>query len=570
MKKWMMAFVIFFIAFAFVGCDITTTTTTKTDATSSSSLSLTIDEEDVNQDTITSDDTVTFTVTDVSTLNELANVSGSTVTITSAGVYEITGTSDNAKIIIDASGQDVITLILNNADLTAQNGAVIEVVQADKLILTLAQDSSNVLSDTTSVDHNAVIETADDLTINGYGSLTIDANYNNAIDANDSLTIVSGNLIIEAKNNGLNVNDDLMIQSVNMSIVCGNDGIQVENLDNDTLGNLVIEGGVFSISAYGDGMYASNVIAIYSGTFTIASGVNNTNVDSVSGKGVKATNGINILGGDFTVTSKDDGFHANSDFYIQGGNLTISSSDDGIHADETLIISGGTINITKSYEGIESLNVIIQGGNISLVTSDDGINCAGGADSSSNFFDPNQITTGALLEITGGYLYINALGDGLDSNGSISMSGGTVLVSGPTSTNNGAIDFNGTFTMTGGVLVAAGSLGMAQNVSSISNQASVLINLTSAVTSSLTLKNTSGDLIVYFQPAKTYQTIVISSPMIQNGGSYSLYLGCSASGNVDTHNYSASATISGGSLYQTFTLTSAIYSLGSSGTFPRR
>jgi len=579
-KKAFLLFFLLLISIIVIGCDylpIATTMDAQVTSTSPSTVTtsntMTLDEEDENVSTLVSDEVVTFNETGISSSNDLVSIDGNSVSIDQAGTYYLEGSSSDTVISIDVSSNELVTLVLNDVNLTSLSGAVISVINAKKVIITLSEGSTNTLSDSSlSSSHSGVIESNDDVTINGYGTLVIHANKNNGIDADDDLTIVSGSLQITSVNNGINVNNDCLIFDGNIAITSRNDGIQVENLDNTALGNLVIENGMFTISSYGDGMSASNVIAIYDGTFTISSGVNNTNVTLVSGKGIKATNGINIMGGTFVVTSKDDGFHANSDFYISGGNLTISTNDDGIHADDTLTVSGGIINILKSYEGIESYSVVITGGEIHLIASDDGINCANGVDSSGTFpFDPrNTTSSGATLTIQGGYIYVVSSGDGLDCNGSITMSGGTVIVCGPTETMNGAIDYDSSFTLTGGTLIAVGSYGMAQNASTSSTQASVLMTLSSTTSSKLALLDSSGYLICYFEPVKNYQTIVISSASLTVGSTYQLYLGGSMSASdVSNDGVAFSGNYTLGTLSQTFTMTTKIMSVGSGSTIPR-
>jgi hypothetical protein len=151
-----------------------------------------------------------------------------------------------------------------------------------------------------------------------------------------------------------------------------------------------------------------------------------------------------------------------------------------MHADMTLTVNDGTLNISQSYEGLESAAIVINGGDIQITASDDGVNVAGGNDSSSTegrlgqdaFSDSGQY----LLTINGGNLVVDAGGDGLDSNGSIVMSGGQVIVNGPTNDGNGPLDYNGTFTISGGFIVAVGSSGMAQTTSDSSSQYSLLYN----------------------------------------------------------------------------------------------
>lgn len=104
--------------------------------------------------------------------------------------------------------------------------------------------------------------------------------------------------------------------------------------------------------------------------------------DSTSIKGIKAVGDLVINGGDFTIDSADDSVHSNTSVTINGGTYEITSGDDAFHADETLTITAGKINITESYEGLEGLSIEIQGGDIVLTASEDGLNAAGGTDQS--------------------------------------------------------------------------------------------------------------------------------------------------------------------------------------------
>ena len=216
-----------------------------------------------------------------------------------------------------------------------------------------------------------------------------------------------------------------------------------------------------------------------------------------------------------------------------------------MHADKTLTVDAGQITVTDSYEGLESAVITINGGNIRLASSDDGINVASGVDGSGMGGRPTlgggrfpeqgdafAATGDTFLHINGGYIYVNAMGDGLDVNGAITMSGGTVIVDGPTQNMNGAVDYDRGFTITGGTLVAVGSAGMAQAPDTSSTQYSLLLNLSSALRAGalVRIQDQSGAALLTFAPAKSYQSIVFSSPEIQAGATYDLYSGGSMSG----------------------------------------
>ena len=254
--------------------------------------------------------------------------------------------------------------------------------------------------------------------------------------------------------------------------------------------------------------------------------------------------------------------------------MILASGDDGMHSDATLEINGGEISITKSYEGIESAVITINDGNIHITSSDDGINVRGGNDGSSIDGRPGQNefadTGNNWLYINGGYTVIDAGGDGLDVNGSINMTAGDVIINGPTSDMNGTTDYLGFFTVSGGYLVAAGSSGMAQAPGTSSTQYSVLINFSTPQSADtiIHIETEDGEEILTFVPTKTYQSVLLCSPELENGETYIVYLGGSSTGTVTDCLYSG-GSYSAGSQYTSFTISSIVTWIGSSGSgFP--
>ncbi|MNN22374.1 hypothetical protein D3C81_1357310 [compost metagenome] len=282
-----------------------------------------------------------------------------------------------------------------------------------------------------------------------------------------------------------------------------------------------------------------------------------------------------IVGGTFDIDSADDAIHSNASINISGGSITISSGDDGIHADLALSIAGGIIKINKSYEGLESKVITISNGEIYSVSSDDGINVGGGNDGSSMNGRPGQNTMSAsgdsTLYIHGGYIVIDSQGDGLDSNGSIQMTGGTVIVNGPTQNNNGALDYDGTFELSGGILVAAGSSGMAEAPSDQSQQYSIRMNFNEIqkAGSLVHLEDGNGNTIVTFAPSKEYQSIVIASQELSQNSKYSLYTGGVSTGSESNGLY-MNGEYSGGSEIVSFTIANTVTYLSESGVTTER
>lgn len=312
-----------------------------------------------------------------------------------------------------------------------------------------------------------------------------------------------------------------------------------------------------------------------------------SDADSTSTKGIKSDGALYVNGGTFTINSADDSFHSNSDVTINDGTYTISSGDDGIHADSALLVNGGTITVTESYEGLEGLNITINDGKIDITASDDGMNAAGGNDASGfggrggdgfkgmqapdaaqkpddtseNTQKPNDTsdtaqTTGNItvaaqksdntsvasqdtdtasddemwMVINGGYVHVLAGGDGLDSNGDLTINGGEVYVDGPSDNGNSAIDYGekSSFYINGGTVVAVGSSGMAEDVSIDSKQQVAFVKLDSQVDAGdVILKDADGNEIISYTVQKKYDCVIISTADLKAGQIYTL----SASGN---------------------------------------
>ncbi|MBR0040801.1 MAG: carbohydrate-binding domain-containing protein [Oscillospiraceae bacterium] len=256
-------------------------------------------------------------------------------------------------------------------------------------------------------------------------------------------------------------------------------------------------------------------------------------------QGLSGKDSVSIASGTVTIASEGDGIHSeNTDkegkgsVNILGGTLLIESGDDGVHAEETLTVSGGSVTLSRCYEGLEAADIVISGGEIDILASDDGLNAAGGADNSGwgGFFgrgDDPFAAQDVSITISGGTLRINAGGDGIDSNGDLTVSGGTILISGPTNGGNGAIDYNGSGVITGGTLVAAGASGMAENFDSSSTQPCMLVTFNGTVAggSEISVADASGRELVSFTPEKNYQCAVISAPALKVGESYTVTAG---------------------------------------------
>lgn len=481
-------------------------------------------DKEVNYDRSTSS-IITLNGDSISFQGEGVTVSNSTVTITQAGTYVVSGNLNNGQIIVDAADTDDVRIVLENVNIHSETSAAIYVRNADKLIVTLPSGTTSTLSGGSTyenIDENnidGVIFSKDDLTINGEGTLNINANYKHGIVSKNDLNIV---------------------------------------------------GGTFNITSVSQALSGKDAVKIYNGVFNIES----------QGKGIKSENvdepekgNIYVAGGEFNLNTVDDSLHTSGSIVIDGGNFTIKTEDDGMHADKDLVINGGNINITESYEGLEGYKVVINGGDVNIVASDDGINAANPDNTNTVEVTPdttNNTTTtettqnptnnmntapvpptdvngmmqgkmarpntdngmindpSAYIKITGGNTTVNASGDGIDSNGSFLVTGGSLYVSGALGRGDGAIDYNGAAKIEGGTVVAVGGAGMNQSFSSESTQYSIsyTVNAQGAENNAVKLIDDSGNVVVSWDnPPKGYSAVVISSPDLKQNGNYKLQTG---------------------------------------------
>jgi hypothetical protein len=527
-----------------------------------------------------------------------ATVNGNTITITSAGMYSISGTLNDGQIIVDTQDAETVALILNGADITYSTSAPIYVSNAEKTVITLADGTENYVTDGASYifedaedEPNAAIFSKDDLTINGNGSLTVYANYNNGIASKDDLKITGGSITVTAVNDGIKGRDSIAVKDGTITINAGSDGMQANNDIDAEKGYVAIESGTLDITAGLDGIQAETSLLVSGGDIAITSGGGsiessssgggfgvrgmggNPNKTDESAKGLKAGVDLTITGGEIQISSLDDALHSNVRITINGGDILLASGDDGVHADDVLTINGGALNITQSYEGLESVIITINDGNIRVVASDDGINASSGnggaAASGMPGRGPGIFESGDnYLYVNGGYIAIDAMGDGMDINGPIDMTGGVVIVNGPTANNNGALDYAGAFNITGGFIVAVGSSGMAQAPSTSSTQYSVMHTFPSPQVAGtmVHIETKDGEEILTFVPTKAYQSVVLSSPKLENGSTYIVYSGGSSTGTVTDGLYSG-GTYTAGTQVTSLTISSMVTGAGSGG-FP--
>ena len=496
-------------------------------------------------------------------------VAGNKATITAAGTYSLSGALSDGQITVSAAGQ-IVRLIFNGLTIASSTNAPINIQAAKKVIIVLVDNTTNTITDPATYifpdagtnEPNAALYSKADMTLCGSGALTVNGNYNDGITSKDGLVIAGGKITVKSVDDGIRGKDYLIIKDGTIAVNAKGDGFKADNEEEAECGYIWIAGGTLTITSGDDAMMAATDMLISDGTVNVLSGggSNYKPTTTTDPKGIVGSLWNVIDSGAITVSSCDDAIHSNRHLVINGGTLILSSGDDAVHADSTLGINGGGISVSKCYEGIESKNVAINNGTIHVTSSDDGINGAGGTDASGGggWGRPPMESGNYFLYINGGYIVVNASGDGIDVNGTITMTNGTVIVHGPTNDGNGALDYDRGFTMSGGFLVAAGSAGMAQAPGATSTQNSLLVNFSSRNTDKLfNITDASGENILTFLPTKSWQSVAFSSPKLVRGANYIAYYGGSASGTATDGLYNG-GSYTPGTKYAKFTVSSVV------------
>ncbi|MGX7078184.1 carbohydrate-binding domain-containing protein [Globicatella sanguinis] len=248
---------------------------------------------------------------------------------------------------------------------------------------------------------------------------------------------------------------------------------------------------------------------------------------------LKANDVINIEGATLDLTAGKAGIHAKNDddptlgnVYLNPTSLTINATEDGVDAFNELVIAGGNINITNSTEGLEAKTIHLQEGVVNIVSTDDGINASDGSGSETmeGFGGPGggdmQANEELAIVIEGGILTVNAEGDGLDSNGSITINGGEVYVEGSQMGGNDALDANGQAIINAGTVIAIGTADMAQGLTAGADQASISVNVSGQIGSLVEIADENGNVLASYTANKPFQNVVASVAGMNEGQTY--------------------------------------------------
>ena len=431
-------------------------------------------------------------------------VSDGVITITKAGNYKLTGTYEG-QIKVEAADSDMIRLILNNATITNSTGAAINVVEADEVVIYTASGTTNTVSDgssysdTASGSPDAAIYSKSDLTLAGEGTLKVEGKYEESIHTSDGLVIASGTLEVSAANTGIKGKDYVDILDGTVTVTASQDGIKATNDSDGNRGWVRLSGGIVNISAGDDGFKAERVVEISGGTLNITQ----------ANEGIEAQY-INILDGTVNVTSSDDGINASYSTTTTTDSTTATSTNQSAQNRQN-----SAPQVPSGSAGQASAGGQAPSGTM-------GQPQAGGGMGGGGTFE----VVDAIINISGGTVTVNANGDGIDSNGTATLSGGTLIVNGPFTGGNASLDTNGDLLLNGTTVTAANSGDMFEAPSTNSTSGYVKISNVSNLSSGTTVQVTdsSGNVVANYKMTNSSTALIlVSRSKITKGESCTVY-----------------------------------------------
>ena len=529
-----------------VGTTATTSSATATDtAASNSSFSTNVKSgEKLDVDTHYSEqdlswDTSSETAIDLSnpTATDGVTVEDGTLTITKAGTYKLSG-EYQGQIKVETADSDAVRLVLDNANITNSSGAALNVVNADEVILYSASGTTNTISDgadytaTGEDDPDAVVYSKADMTIAGEGALKVNGNHEDGIHTSDGLVIASGTLEVNAANTGIKGKDYVDILGGTINVTAQQDGIKSTNDTDEGQGWTRLSNGTVTVNAGDDGFKASRVVEISGGSLTVEQ----------SDEGIEAQY-INVSGGDVNVTSADDGMNASlktsdSESTDSSANTSDTANQQQNNQQQGSIPGGQQSGTSNQQQQGMGQPPAMPGGNAQDGKSQNGTTGTG----QQGMGQPPQggmpgggggtfEVIDAAINVSGGHVTVNAEGDGIDSNGVTTLSGGTLIVNGPSQDGNAALDTNGDLLLNGATVLSGSTADMFEAPST--NSTSGYLKLTNSSGfeqgSTVQVADSSGKVVANYKVTKSnVQLVLVSSSSIVKGQSYTAYTTTSA------------------------------------------
>ena len=508
---------------------------------------------------------------------DLSTLKNSIFTISEEGTYELSGKLEG-QIVVDADKDAKVKLILDSVEISNKEAPAIYVNKAGKLIIETADNSKNIISSSGAehTDLDAAIYADCKLTLKGDGILKVVSRIGHGILAKDDITVKSGSIAVEAAQDGFNGKKDIKIKGGSLTISAYDDGIHADNELNISDGEIVIN------ESY-EGLEGLAVI-ISGGSIDIVS--SDDGINAAGGKDGSGTEFDDWTEADWEEYFKD--WDNNSDFESYFDEDFDNWTDEDWYKFFGEMFGDGWDDISGYFDSFDDYSDYYDYGDFdgfygfgndpytqpaptakpkktAMITRDSmpKQNDSSQDDAEGNDYDfgefpgsgfgggrpegmppegfggghggpggpggfgrenPFAVTEGAKIVISGGEIKINALGDGIDSNGSLEISGGELYISGPTSPADSAVDYASDGIISGGTVIAAGSSGMAEGFGKSSTQASILYNFDSEYKagSEIALNDEKGNVLISYKPENDFSSVVVSAPDLESAGTYYL------------------------------------------------
>ena len=486
------------------------------------------DESQASQITL-ADQTATVT-------GQGASFSDQTLTITQAGTYVLTGSGKNIKLVVEAADTDQVHLVFQNLTLEGE-GILLQVNKAQEVVISLAEGSQNALTESQANDDEevkATIHSQVPLILNGTGNLTLTALTKNALEVEDDLKVLGGTYTVKAANHGFKAEGALAIEAATLTIEAGKDGLHAEHDETTERANISLNPTQLSIAATEDGVDAGNELTIKGGTITV----------SQSEEGLEARV-IRQLGGDVTIKSSDDGVNASAGSSSKTTDTSATSKTTEASATSNSADTSSSASQATSDSATASAPDSQATADSASASQTDQANKdknqtppappAGqappqGGQPPQNGQGPGGMPPGGQEEsdpslqiiLEGGTLTIDAEGDGIDSNGTASISGGSLVVNGSVQGGNGPLDAAGDITITGGRVWALGTSDMLQGFAQGSTQASITANIAGTAGQTLIILDANGKEVARQTASKDFQAVIMSSADLVDGQTYTI------------------------------------------------
>lgn len=480
------------------------------------------DESQASQITL-ADQTATVT-------GQGASFSDQTLTISQAGTYVLTGSGKNLKLVVEAADTDQVYLVFQNLTLEGE-GTLLQVNKAHEVVISLAEGSQNALTENQASDDKkvkATIHSQVPLTLNGTGSLTLTALTKNALEVEEDLKVLGGTYTVKAANHGFKAEGALAIEVATLTIEAGKDGLHAEHDETTERANISLNPTQLSIAATEDGVDAGNELAIKGGTITV----------SQSEEGLEARV-IRQLGGDVTIKSSDDGVNASAGSSSKTTDTSATSKTTEASATSNSADTSSSASQATSDSATASAPDSQATADSASASQTDQANKdknqtppappAGqappqGGQGPGGMPPGGQEESDPSLEIIleGGTLTIDAEGDGIDSNGTVTISGGSLVVNGSVHDGNSPLDAAGDITITGGTVWALGTSDMLQGFAQGSTQASITANIAGTAGQTLIILDAKGKEVARQTASKDFQAVIMSSADLVDGQTYTI------------------------------------------------